>query len=519
MPQIGRMVAVLLRISLLGCLWMCLLGSSCQPDIAGLLPTGDEAPPPDPAGVTLMARFVHVTDSHVVDPLSPARFPGIQSFVPFSWRPWEAYSTQVFDGIIRTTNAMHAAGRTIDFVLHTGDAIDNAQANELAWFVAIMDGGTVNPLSGPDDRLVDARPTPLLDPYAPFEAQGLYQFGIHGDRPTILWYGLMGNHEIFCGGAYPIVRVDDRKIAPLPLNCRPGFVLPVNLDPLADIAYGPVSPAHPGPPPLLSCPVPVQPNSERAFISSSDFIRAMRASPTQPSGHGFGDGDHELPYYSVLPIPGLRLIGLLTSDIPAPIPAFISYSKGCISAEQLAWFRSELEQATANGEKVIVATHHRSGNLETLYGSVVGPGEFRDLLNQYPAVILHLNGHEHTNRVWQRGHYLEISTCGTIDWPQEARVIELWQDNATGEIIISYDMFSHVDDRWPMIGDDLLRPLREQALSMANDYSPILKLLLQMGVASKSLEPSSSSSSSEDDDFLANPAGTPTDRTGQIRVP
>lgn len=483
----------------------CVLGSSCQPDPATLL-AGGERSAPDRPGMVLVARLVHVTDSHATDSLSPGRFAGAHDLVPTAWRAWESYSTQIFDGIIRTANRIHASGTTIDFLLHTGDACDNDQANELAWFTAIMDGGAVNPLSGPDDRQPDAKPATLLDPYATFEAQGVYQQGVHGDLPSIPWYGLMGNHDALAIGTFPITTdILGRVLAPLPLPIRPGLFLPRYLDPTGDVVYGPVSPANPGPPGLFETPVSVTPNEERAYLRPGQFVQALQAGSTQPPGHGFAaSGDR--PYYSVSPMPGLRLIGLYTSDIGFALHG-LPYERGSISAAQIDWLRSELEAATAAGEMVIVATHHPSRRLETMYGSVVGPDEFRALLNQYPAVVLHLAGHEHENRVAVRDNYLEIETCSTIDWPQEARLIEIWRDSADGSVFVSYGMFSHVDDRWPALGDDPLWPLREQALSMAGGMSAATQRIISNGFKGKGIPRDP-----------AKFAGSETDRQGVIRI-
>jgi len=130
-----------------------------------------------------------------------------------------------------------------------------------------------------------------------------------------------------------------------------------------------VSPAHPGPPDLFNIPVSVTPNPERVYLQRGEFVRALQASTTSPPGHGFGTSD-DRPYYSVSPLPGLRLIGLYTDDVPFALVRF-PYDQGCISAGQLDWFRGELEAATNRGELVIVATHHPSSRLEVLYGSTV----------------------------------------------------------------------------------------------------------------------------------------------------
>ncbi len=420
-------------------------------------------------GLTLVARFVHVTDSHVVDSLSPARFAGAHAIVSTAWRPHEAYSTQLLDGVIRTANRIHASGRTIDFLLHTGDACDNAQANELRWFIGVMDGDRVDPLSGPDDRPPQTRPDNTLDPYAPFQAQGLYRNSWHGDRPSIPWFMLLGNHEVCSMGVFPIVESSNgHRIAPLPLDGRPGWVLPVRLDPAGSLAYGNVTPADPGPPCLFEVPRYVEPNPQRAFFSKPEFVQAMSSTVTQPKGHGLDDSPNGATWYSVNPVPGVRLIGLDTTDTVQQIAGRI-YSEGTLTRAQLAFLRDELAAAGARGELVIVATHHPSTALSPISGSEVSPEEFRGVLNEFPNVVLHMAGHRHRNRVTDQGNYLEIETCSTLDLPQEGRLIEIWQDSTDGSLIVAYEMFSHLDEDLPVLGDDPLEQLRRQAQAIAQD--------------------------------------------------
>ncbi|MBI4579943.1 MAG: metallophosphoesterase [Planctomycetes bacterium] len=440
-------------------------GSSCQPDNAPVLPEGDRALP-DEAGLVLVARIVHITDTHMVDEESPARFAGAHDLVTAAYRPWENSSPQILDGIVRTVNRVHASGRLVDFLVHTGDGCDNVQGNELTWLITVMDGGAVNPLSGPDDRPPETRPEPPLDPHAAFQAQGLYQQGLSGDLPSIPWYAVMGNHDTYAIGVFPIVTLlDGRRAGLLPLRSRPGVLLPRVLDPLSPWAHGRITPAMPGPPELFELPVYVPVVPERAYFDRSRYIQACWTSRTGPPGHGFASPDGP-PYYSVSPKPGVRLIALYMSEQPRPVAAIPNH-EGCISVEQLDWLRGELEAAAVRDELVIVASHHPSSSIEAAYGSAASPDSFRELLNSYPNVILHLAGHRHRNHVTDRGGYLEIETCSTIDWPQEGRIVEVWRSDADGSIFIAYEMFSHVDDRWPPLGDDPLRGLREQALDLA----------------------------------------------------
>src|SRR5205823_3115721 len=58
---------------------------------------------------------------------------------PFAgaFRPEEAHACRVLDAAIRTIDALPA----VDFVLFGGDSIDDAQKNELDWFLRIVGGG------------------------------------------------------------------------------------------------------------------------------------------------------------------------------------------------------------------------------------------------------------------------------------------------------------------------------------------------------------------------------------------
>lgn len=485
-----------------GCLRSGLLLSAiiiigCDADPGVLLPAR-ESESTSTTGLTLVARMAHISDTHVVDTESPGRFPGAHVLVSPAWRPYEAYSTQLVDGIVRTVNRLHAGGRTVDFLLHTGDTCDNAQSNELAWLIALLDGGMIAPLSGPDDRPPDTRPPPTLDPYAAFRAQGLYRTGIHGERPSIPWYVLFGNHDVYSIGVFPIFEsADGHRTAPLPLDNRPGLVLPVRFDPTASLAYGNVTPAEPGPPPLFELPRYVEPNPARAFFNQPEFRQAMFTTATGPSGHGFPSPDSDSGWYSVSPAAGVRLISLDSTDRWPPPPGSIC-SEGAVSWAQLEFLRGELDAAQQRGELVIVASHHPTETIVPEFGSEVTPDEVRNLLKTYPQVVLHLAGHTHRNRVIDRGGYLEIETCSTLDLPQEGRLIELWRDPASRQITVKYEMFSPLDDTLPPLGDDPLRALRGQAHALA---------LGDKGAAErqKRFDPSG-----------ADPYGTPSDCAGVV---
>lgn len=461
--------------------------------LSGLVLPGESTDPVDTTRFELLARVVHLSDAHMVDEESPGRLTAAAALTRSAWRPYEAYSTQLLDGMVRTINKIHVARHTIDFVVFTGDTTDNAQANELRWFITAFDGGRIQPRTGPDDRDPSSLPDALLDPHHAFDAQGLYRRGVHGDAPTIGWYGTLGNHDRFAVGVLPIVTdFSGRRVSPLPLENRIGLFLPVILDPTGSLAWAPITPANPGPPPDINLPMIVEPNPERRFITDRDFVEAHLQSTSEPPGHGFDAESPGRTWYSVSPLPGLRLITLNSATPLLDQPTLI-YHEGAISFPQLLFLRRELKNAQARNECVIVATHHPSDALTAVYGTALMPRSFRRLLNEYSCVKLHIAGHWHRNVVYDRGGYVEIVTSSIIDAPQLGRVIEIWRrtqiephasaradDGESGDgIELRYWGFSHLaeidppDDSHADLFHDPLLPMRRVAAELAGALSEV----------------------------------------------
>ena len=425
----------------------------------------EDARPVDAAGFRLLTRFVHLSDTHIMDEESPARLAALGDLSASAWRPNEAYSTQILDGFIRTINQWHVARAPIDFVVVTGDALDNMQRNELRWLMTCFDGGNIDPQSGPDDRPMDERPPPLLDPYHPFTAQGLYQRGVHGDSETIDWYMVMGNHDRFAQGTLPVVfDFFGHRVAPIPVQSRLGLFLPLLLNPLSAWAFSPISPAFPLPRPSSLFGQRIEPNMDRAFITNGEFVRAHHRSRTSPTGHGFDAQEPKRTWYGVSPVPGLRLVALNSSTPAIEQPALL-YSEGAISVEQVSFLAAELERAEENDEIVILATHHPATSLQWQLGTALTASNLVPLLQRHPLVRLHLAGHWHVNAVMDRTSYLEMVTGSTLDAPQLARVVEIWR--SADDVEIRYRYLSHLERVSPVepgqasLFDDPLFGLRE----------------------------------------------------------
>ena len=161
-------------------------------------------------------------------------------------------------------------------------------------------------------------------------------------------------------------------------------------------------------------------------------------------------------------------------------------SEGSVDNTQFEWLRDEIEAADAEGQYVMVFSHHtlrttRQPNPDPSeqpvhYGQRVDPENpanpqhpspaetLEELFCNNPNVIAHIAGHEHENytlhydcdgddvgslpdgspvrSAFGPGDFWHVSTAAHIDWPQQTRMIELI-DNGDASMTLALTLIDH----------------------------------------------------------------------------
>jgi metallophosphoesterase (TIGR03767 family) len=440
----------------------------------------------DPPGVAI-ASLAHITDLHMTDVESPARFefinrehgdPRFRELLPMQ-RAQEALNAHAIDAMVATLNRISGgpfSGKPLELVVITGDAVDNTQWNELVGVLDLLEGGLVQPNTGgpeyegvqspswPDDIFwkpdgaalgedvfreafgFPHMPGLLERALQPFQATGL----------RLRWLGCHGNHEEVCQG----VGIVTTALAAAMVRVRKPFRLPdgIDRDKVLDTFVDAPEVFMRGP------HIDVTPDASRRPFQLHEFVDMHFRSGAQPRGHGFtAQNRQEGTAYYVHDTPAVRFI---TLDTACPAGG----AEGCISASQLHWLERRLEEVhssfrsrdgtavrTSRADRlVVILSHHGFDSLtnprahpETLGAGHADRAWLLDTLLRFRNVVLWLNGHIHANRVRAhgdsgagRGGFWEVTTASLVDWPCQGRVVEL-VDAGDGLLAIACTMVDH----------------------------------------------------------------------------
>lgn len=404
-------------------------------------------------GGQALAAIAHLSDTHVMDCQSPARVEFLDRFLHpdialasatgddgRTYRPQEPLTTQVLDAMaqaIAVTATGPVSGRPLDLAIVTGDMTDSAQANELHWLAAILDGGPVHPDSGDLGRFEGVGSLDWHDPayWHPDGGRGDVARDRHGFplAPGLLdaarrpfaaaglglpWLAVYGNHDGLVQGTLAVSEGTTMHATGTSKAWRPGPGAQAQaardlLDGIIDERTMDL---------LAKAEVrAVTADAQRRHLARSEHVAWHLAH----GGHGFTqrNADQGTAYYRH----DLGAITVLVLDTVVEHGGW----QGSLDEGQLHWLSGELAAADGEGRPVLIASHHTAADLVNDLcppgaGRRVLAGELLALLTGHPCVIAWLNGHTHTTRVRSHGGaFWEITAPSLIDWPQQGRIVEV----------------------------------------------------------------------------------------------
>ena len=427
--------------------------------------------------------FVQLSDVHIVDTQSPLRVewtdrfddpgPTVTGVFTSAYRPWDLLSGQVADAMVRQINRIRkgpVTGKRLALAIQTGDNSDNSQLNEVRWNIDLLGGARVRVDSGdrsryegvsdtnalyydraywhpdgpPPGALADAaisrfgypKVPGLLDAARrPFQAQGL----------RMPWFSAFGNHDGLVQGNFPMtlqlgaIATGGVKIISPPAGTNPGQLL---ADAGGDLTTVFDSLA------LTPGARPVTPDPARRLLSRAEVVAEHFDTPGSPRGHGFTERNRRTgtAYYTF----DRGRVRFVVLDTVNPN----GYADGSLDQTQFEWLSRVL--ARSRNKIVLVFSHHTSGTMNNPLVATGGDPDPRvlgdavlALLLQHRQVVAWVNGHTHHNAITAHrrspkgaGGLWEINTASHIDWPQQARIIEL-ADNRDGTLSLFTTVIDH----------------------------------------------------------------------------
>lgn len=415
-----------------------------------------------------LVLFHHFSDFRILDEESPARAEWQDQCTPpvrHAFRPQETLSVQAAEALVERANAIKISPLTqqpVQFAIHTGNATDNAQFNEMRWFVDLLDGKPVYPDSGAIGYQGVQTESPAGD-YDDLLRRAQMPFAPTGLRYP--WYATAGNRDILAQG----VAAPGERAARIARGAQK--IATLGPDALREacgggqIILGPDSS-----PTILNDPKTVVrgvgADGNRRFLSLLDWVTEHFATADKPgpNGHGFSAENIAAgtAYYVVQNGP----VALIALDTVNPA----GFAGGSIDETQFIWLQNRLvdqssiyfdEQgqrvSTGNPDRlVVIASHHPSDALNNPFPGpnaqerrYQGP-ELEALLHRFPNVVLHIAGHTLEHRISPRPFagdpsraYWELTTGGPLDMPMQARLLEV-VDNADGTVSIFSTVYDSV---------------------------------------------------------------------------
>lgn len=417
-----------------------------------------------------LANFFTFSDIHITDKEAPNQLMYFQEIERFAinntsiYSPVMLYTTHVLDAAIQTVNALHQKTR-FDFGLSLGDTCNSTSYNELRWYIDVIDGKVIKPGSGAHlgaDR---------IDFQKPYQTAGL-------DK-SIPWYQVMGNHDHFFIGSFPVdahpalgIRqsyvadsvwavadflAPDPRTFPVLFNIQgmtasPQFYTGVmdGSSPYGNMIHaGPVSAAA-----FVGGAPKVAADPDRRSLSRTEWRQEFFKTTTEPAGHGFNRVDQKaspgFTCYSFVPDSTIPLKVIVLDNTQREDDGSDDiHGHGYLDAQRWAWLQAELTQGQADNQLMIIAAHIPiavapiGSEMEWWQSEPDTAPEFRNAvslanlvktLQDAPNLLMWIAGHRHMNTVKalpssdparpERGFW-QVETSSLRDFPQQFRTFEI----------------------------------------------------------------------------------------------
>jgi metallophosphoesterase (TIGR03768 family) len=384
------------------------------------------------------------------------------------YSPVMLYTPHVLDAAVQTANDLHRRD-PFDFGISLGDACNSTQYNEIRWYIDVFDGKVIVPSSGAH------RGADSVDFQMPFQAAGL-------DK-SIPWYQVLGNHDHFMIGSFPVDAepsaglrqsyTSDRvwavgnalkpNLAGFPalfddrnLKAEPAYYAGVidGASPYGEIIHA----GRADDPAFKDGPPRIAPDPDRRSLARSEWFAEFFNTTTNPKGHGFNLVDRtaaaaaaeDFGCYSFVPKAGVPLKVIVLDDTRSENDgSFDIHGHGYLDAKRWQWLQDELARGQADNQLMIIANHVPIGvspigsEMEWWMGDKTAkPGSENavdlaglvKVLQATPNLLMWISGHRHVNVVKafpsadparpEQGFW-QVETCSLRDFPQQLRTFDI----------------------------------------------------------------------------------------------